>query len=568
MRVLIALAFAVVMTAVVAPAPGAADSVESHTKMSTTVPATDGVELAVDVYRPAGADPAARMPVAMVISPYLDDDLPVIESGRDLTFWVESPDFLAHGYTVVQASLRGFGRSGGCVDFGGPQDVADVKALVEWAADQPWSTGRVGVLGNSYEAWAGIMALAADPQGLAAVATYSPIVSAYSGLYMGGVHYGHQWHSTWPSYIVGDLVAGADSATPDEIFGRTVESAERADCYAEHLAFANMGDPSLPYWQERDLTSAAAQSDVPVFWTHGFIDANIKPDKILPLWSQLRGPKRAWFGQFLHGGHPDDKAPDGTPRFAGELLRWFDRHVAQQPADTDSDAPVFVQEQSGQWRAEEAWPPADAAAHVFPILDGQYVDSPGNWGQRDEETGVNVGPEGQAPVPTGVGSWTFTQPLPHQVHLSGVPAIDIKLVAPAPEATLVGLLYDVAPDGTAALISRGARTLPLGTTARLELYPQDTIVAEGHRLGLLLSGADDGWFTPGHTGRPVLVEDGSWSAPFLTQLRTDFDDGVVLDHIPGLQAKPDQRITIPAPVISARTADAPPPPPQQHPPKE
>ena len=41
-----------------------------------------------------------------------------------------------------KVDLRGFGGSSGCLDWAGPGEQADVKAAVEWAASQPWSTGQ------------------------------------------------------------------------------------------------------------------------------------------------------------------------------------------------------------------------------------------------------------------------------------------------------------------------------------------------------------------------------------------------------------------------------------------
>ena len=68
----------------------------------------------------------------------------------------------------MQVDLRGFGASSGCNDFGGPGEQADAKAAVEWAASQPWSTGKVGMWGKSYDGWTEVMGLATKPKGLAA----------------------------------------------------------------------------------------------------------------------------------------------------------------------------------------------------------------------------------------------------------------------------------------------------------------------------------------------------------------------------------------------------------------
>ena len=550
-------------------APGAAaqSAASEHTVTSTTVTADDGVELAVDVFRPAHLDTTTTTPVAMVISPYLDPG-PLGSAEPQLTWWVEEPDLIGAGYTVVQASLRGFARSGGCVDWGGPLDRADVRTLVEWAAQQPWSTGQVAVIGNSYEAWAGVMALAAAPEGLAAVVLYSPLIDGYRAYYMNGVRYGHVWHAT-PAQYAADGLRPPTGAEPAAAAEHMAAAAPHAPCNGANLAFSHVGDREAEYWAQRDLADAAANSDVPVLWTHGFLDANTKPDNILPLWERLQGTKRAWFSQMVHGGPPSARAPErDDTRLAPEVLRFLDEHV-KGVGGAGGDAPVWVQDDRGRYRAEDVWPPADGEQHSWPLLDGVYSDVAGNHGEKGGPQNVDAGNEpSQVPVPTGLGSWTFTPPLPHDVHLSGTPSITVKLALPAPQATLVGLLYDVAPDGKARLISRGARLLDLGTTATLDLYPQDWVVPEGHRLGLLLSGADDTWFDPGHTGQVVQVAGGEWSAPFLRMLRTDLVQGVVIDRLVGLHGPMDRRIDVPAAVIEQRTVDAEPPPAQEPPANE
>jgi uncharacterized protein len=52
---------------------------------------------------------------------------------------------------------RGFGGSGGCLDWVGPGEQADVKAAIQWSAKQPWSTGKVGMYGKSYDAVTGLV---------------------------------------------------------------------------------------------------------------------------------------------------------------------------------------------------------------------------------------------------------------------------------------------------------------------------------------------------------------------------------------------------------------------------
>jgi putative CocE/NonD family hydrolase len=59
----------------------------------------------------------------------------------DPAFWTK------HGYTVVRADERGLGQSPGVLDTLSRGTSEAFFDVVEWAADQPWSTGKVGLLG-------------------------------------------------------------------------------------------------------------------------------------------------------------------------------------------------------------------------------------------------------------------------------------------------------------------------------------------------------------------------------------------------------------------------------------
>jgi predicted acyl esterase len=90
------------------------------------------------------------------------------EHRSDHSSW-ETPDpgfWTKHGYAVVRADERGLGQSPGLLDTmsrGTSEAFCDV---VEWAADQPWSSGKVGLLGISYYAGSQWRVAARKPKGL------------------------------------------------------------------------------------------------------------------------------------------------------------------------------------------------------------------------------------------------------------------------------------------------------------------------------------------------------------------------------------------------------------------
>ena len=51
---------------------------------------------------------------------------------------------------MINLDPRGGGHSEGRGDLVSDQEADDIGQVIAWAANQPWSTGRVGMLGVSY----------------------------------------------------------------------------------------------------------------------------------------------------------------------------------------------------------------------------------------------------------------------------------------------------------------------------------------------------------------------------------------------------------------------------------
>ena len=166
----------------------------------------DGTVLRVNVFRPPGQD--AR-PVILSAHPYGKDNLPTRRGNRwtysvqyhmlrqpaPVTFsaftgW-EAPDpawWVAQGFAVVNADLRGCGHSDGTGKLLSEQESQDVYDLVEWAGGQPWSNGHVAMLGVSYLAISQYGAAAQQPPALRAICPWEGFTDAYRDLaYPGGV---------------------------------------------------------------------------------------------------------------------------------------------------------------------------------------------------------------------------------------------------------------------------------------------------------------------------------------------------------------------------------------------
>jgi putative CocE/NonD family hydrolase len=166
----------------------------------------DGTVLRANVFR---SPSEGRRPVILSIQPYSKDDLPARRGKRwtysrqyrllrqpdpvtfsALTGW-EAPDpawWVAQGFTVVNADLRGCGHSEGTGKLLSQQESEDTYDVVEWAAGQPWSDGRVVMLGVSYLAMTQYGAAALQPSALRAIVPWEGWTDAYRDLvFPGGI---------------------------------------------------------------------------------------------------------------------------------------------------------------------------------------------------------------------------------------------------------------------------------------------------------------------------------------------------------------------------------------------
>ncbi len=58
--------------------------------------------------------------------------------------------WVPHGYIVIRVDSRGAGWSPGFMQPNSPRELEDLYQCIEWAGTQPWSSGKVGMLGISY----------------------------------------------------------------------------------------------------------------------------------------------------------------------------------------------------------------------------------------------------------------------------------------------------------------------------------------------------------------------------------------------------------------------------------
>jgi predicted acyl esterase len=165
----------------------------------------DGVTLRLNLFRPAGTE--GLLPVLLSAHPYGKDSVPKQKRGKwslnpqfrimnqptplrisDQTSW-EAPDpvwWAQQGYAVINLDTRGGGHSEGRGDLLSDQEADDISEVIAWAAEQPWSNGRVGMLGVSYLAMSQYKVAALNPPALKAICPWEGFTDAYRDFFTPG----------------------------------------------------------------------------------------------------------------------------------------------------------------------------------------------------------------------------------------------------------------------------------------------------------------------------------------------------------------------------------------------
>ena len=473
------------------------------------IPSTDGVQLHADVLRPAGLSDTDRTPVILSIGPYfshsgqipLQEDWPFLRlagpSDRFLEF-AEGADIFNKGYTYVMVDLRGYGGSSGCADMLGPGEQADIKSAVEWAASQSWSTGKVGMYGKSYDGETGLAAAGLRPSGLAAVVAQEPVYDNYRYAFGNGVYR----YNTLGTPLVYAGIAISPGVLGDSLryFANSVSDVVNPTCIIPGIVDQTNNDHNAEFWRVRNLITKAQGSTVPVFLTQGLIESNTAADGLQDYLEALVGPKRAWLGMWDHvRGNDTDASADvansptpnalamGRKGWFDEVMRFFDLHLKGiEPTVTDPN--FLIQDNTGLWREQDAWPENDAIEQVA-LNAGSYAQT------VQQIAASHFGCSGEyvempADDPAN-GLWTYSAPVKEPYRISGTPEVTIR-TKPGTKGNVAVDLYDLPPKQNAILISQNVSLLDPSGITELKLFSTDWLLQLGHRYVVRITDSNYG----------------------------------------------------------------------------
>jgi uncharacterized protein len=445
------------------------------------VPAHDGVLLHARVYRPdTSADPGWRTPVILVHSPYYHGAL--LGSATRSMDLVER--FTPKGYTVVLSDVRGTGHSGGCGEQDGINQQRDLVTLVEHFAAQPWSNGRVGSYGKSYDAETQHAGAIHAPEGLVTMVSVAGISGLYDVAYFDGVPLRANGVLSAAAYELYDLDVPSDAAYWPRRTGRHV-------CQPANVV--NGADPRgdmTPYWAERELRTAVDRVEASTLYVMGLSDFTVSPIAIDGWYDELPTFTRAIFGQWAHW-YPYD-APNQWARddWYDAVHAWFDHELLGLPTGIADWPAVQVQSEANVWRAAPSFAEMGVQRTLGLTSDGSLAEASGGPGTRTFRE-------------DGAATWT-SPPLDDPLHLSGQAHLDALISLDRPDAHFALTLQEVRSDGTTRELTRGYLSAPHRDSLTdptlvpllepvaytLRTYPFDKTVAAGSAVRLVLSGYD------------------------------------------------------------------------------
>lgn len=378
--------------------------------------------------------------------------------GKDGKLLGLSGFFPKRGYAVVFMDLRGTGLSSGCLNTLGPADQSDLRDVIEWAAAQPWSNGRVGMIGHSYVGSTPLIATQLHPKHLVTIVPSAGLPSIYDHQWQDGVPYNAQYLGPIEAYqqLALQRELPLKINLPDDM-GMTGEHVGKdpfqIGCGLKSSALLSsdqLAGVNTTYDQQRDASKAVADFPGAIFVIHG---ENDQAARIANLhWLYDRGPKpqdKVWIGQWDHGIGccPNRRGA----QWVGAIHAWFDHTLLRRRVTTGPHVEVFMNDAStveaaipgrSEIYTAPSWPPAVARTlTLHASKDGTLTDGDGLGGS------VTFAGDPFGFLTSSTGNATFTSaPFTTDTVLLGLPKLTLASAVTLGPLNLIATLYSAHGD--------------------------------------------------------------------------------------------------------------------------
>lgn len=438
--------------------------------------------------------------------------------------------WLPRGFAVVHSEAPGTGLSTGSPTVGGTPERYAPKSVIDWlngrakgfttidGNDQvfaKWCTGKVGMIGTSYNGTIPVAAATTGVKGLECIIPVAPNTSYYHYYRSNGLvrHPGG-----WLGEDIDSLFDFINSGNPA---GR-----EQAITLYRDGQFAKGQDRKSgdynSFWAERDLLPFAKNIKCAVLMAHAFNDWNVVPEHSFRISQAVRGrvPLVQYYHQGGHGGDPPMEL----------VNKWFTRFLygVKNGVETGPKAYIVREREQGGRRNEPVayadYPNPEAKPVTFFMGKGGstmgelVLKASRGQGLESLVDDVTFGAPALAKMEESPNRLLYATPiLISPIHISGTVRVTLRLACSAEAANLsvylVQLPWTDGPIGTANLITRGwadpqnAKELTKGgnyssmergdplkpgvfVKLTFDLQPDDQVIPAGKRIGLMVLSSD------------------------------------------------------------------------------
>lgn len=295
----------------------------------------DGIRLSYIIWAPK---PGHRYPTVVCYGPYA-------ESGAQFE---DVRRFLENGYAYLGVNVRGTGASEGPYSYYSTWEGPDGVKAIEWAARQPWSDGRVGMVGGSYSGHTQIKVASLRPPSLRAIVPISTEGNEYrdecrvGGLFNAGLMavWGRDIQPKHARIGREARIKGGD------LQSQSPPSDEIRNCSYEEVLLHPYYDD---WWRARALDAMAGHIEVPTLLIQAWQDEWTRPNGSLRLFKQITASCKRLVLQ--NGPHQLLK----YAMIQREQIRWLDRWLKDDANGVELEPAVTV-----HWEVTESADASDA----------------------------------------------------------------------------------------------------------------------------------------------------------------------------------------------------------------
>ncbi|MFK0160866.1 alpha/beta fold hydrolase [Streptomyces sp. NPDC090493] len=428
------------------------------------------------------------------------------------------------GYHVLAYTPRGIGltfpipgggfvdapfTSKGTVDVAGPNDWADGSTVIDYAQER-FGPSKVAFLGESYGSGISQLVAAHDPaarvDAVVALSTWGDLADAL---------YFNETRHLAAVEALSAFTGGPEKRKFDPATRQLLQDFRAGTNLEDVQAWAKERAP-LSYLEETNARN------IPTFFSNTWHETLFPVNALLETFEKLTVPKHLnlWIGDHAAPEGPGLTVP-GPNVPVDEALAWLDHHVLGTANDVPSWPKVksqvmftpAVREDSASWaevtkRTEKLYLGAAAGSQdgtlgtsaaagwqvsftTGQLTEAKAVDELLTTGQQEWQGNPKTYPTGKFDR-RYLATWT--SPAAAR-RVRGVPRLQLTVTPAGESATLVAYLFDLAPDGTARIITHEPYTLTSATagqatTVSWNLQAAAYDVAADHKLMLVVNAKD------------------------------------------------------------------------------